>query len=583
MSFEPKYKKKKKKSFISKAKKFGKSGRFGKGSYISEDEYNYFVRVMELDKSEFPSEEDREMFVSNTFEHTVGQEVLLATNQLSSLAIERLIKKGNDECVIRFMEALGADMRPILNDCYASHVFQTLLKKASQRIKEIPENDSKSREDYIAWIIKVGKFLLNNIEDFMWDQYANQIMRTVLEAASGTCELEPESKNTCSDQKLPKALRTFFKDFCIHVQKMPQLNDMVDSVLTSGFLQSLVKCASKASPKLFKSLAESLEAVLSTKKSKNKIDMASWRLIEAILAGKNEEVNKSILDTFFRGNLKRDASDPELNFCVQRLLENCPNKEQLEEIFEELNSAEAIETIILSKHYGVVRAMGEACKNLSTNQGSFSLSLIGALHCNSPSERVNMVASLILAMKDFEKFEHFKMMNEDENSPITLQGSLLLQSCLHFNKPIKFVQSVLSINAEDLVHIFSDPKGSHVCDAFMTSKFVGEKSREKLCSILKGHMATLACNKFGSRSLDSIWKVSPLKTRQAIVSSLSQHLPKLKGDTFGRFVVTNYGVELFKHHPDDWSAAQGKEMTTKRLFADILGEDEPAKKKMKKK
>jgi len=40
-------------------------------------------------------------------------------------------------------------------------------------------------------------------------------------------------------------------------------------------------------------------------------------------------------------------------------------------------------------------------------------------------------------MKDFEKFEHFRMMHEDEGHPITLQGSLLLQACLNFNKPIK--------------------------------------------------------------------------------------------------------------------------------------------------
>jgi len=62
MSFDggiPKNKKKKKKSYMSRAKKFGKSGRFGKGSYISEDVYNYFLRVMELDNAGFPTDEER--------------------------------------------------------------------------------------------------------------------------------------------------------------------------------------------------------------------------------------------------------------------------------------------------------------------------------------------------------------------------------------------------------------------------------------------------------------------------------------------------------------------------------------------
>jgi hypothetical protein len=62
MSFDggiSKNKKKKKKSYMSRAKKFGKSGRFGKGSYISEDVYNYFLRVMELDNAGFPTDEER--------------------------------------------------------------------------------------------------------------------------------------------------------------------------------------------------------------------------------------------------------------------------------------------------------------------------------------------------------------------------------------------------------------------------------------------------------------------------------------------------------------------------------------------
>lgn len=74
------------------------------------------------------------------------------------------------------------------------------------------------KDEYSSWIIKVGRFFLNNLEDFMWDQYANQIMRTVLETSSGTHSEQVKSKT-----KLPKNLRDFFKDFCLHVQAMPQL------------------------------------------------------------------------------------------------------------------------------------------------------------------------------------------------------------------------------------------------------------------------------------------------------------------------------------------------------------------------
>jgi hypothetical protein len=75
-----------------------------------------------------------------------------------------------------------------------------------------------------------------------------------------------------------------------------------------------------------------------------------------------------------------------------------------------------------------------------------------------------------------------------------------------------------------------------------------------------------------------------MKTRQNLVKELSTGLSRLKSDQFGRFIITKYGVELFKHSPEDWTTSQNKEMSTKKLFADILGDDneQPPKKKSKK-
>ena len=56
-------KRKKKKSFLQKAKKFGKQGRFGKGHNIDSNTYNYFVQVLgTLDKNDFEDQEARGKF-----------------------------------------------------------------------------------------------------------------------------------------------------------------------------------------------------------------------------------------------------------------------------------------------------------------------------------------------------------------------------------------------------------------------------------------------------------------------------------------------------------------------------------------
>ncbi len=65
---KPRLKKNKKRSYIQRAKKFGKSGRFGKGRQIDKDTYDYFIRVMEnmregaFDDKESEGQSEKEVF-----------------------------------------------------------------------------------------------------------------------------------------------------------------------------------------------------------------------------------------------------------------------------------------------------------------------------------------------------------------------------------------------------------------------------------------------------------------------------------------------------------------------------------------
>ena len=66
------------------------------------------------------------------------------------------------------------------------------------------------------------------------------------------------------------------------------------------------------------------------------------------------------------------------------------------------------------------------------------------------------------------------------NKISSLKCTVIFQQILQFNKPIKFVQCLLDLKPQELATIFCDPKGSHLADSYMKSKFIGEKSREKL-------------------------------------------------------------------------------------------------------
>lgn len=56
---EIKNKRKRKKSFLRNARKYAKKGSYGRGSQLDEETYQYFVRIMEVYREGFPSDEER--------------------------------------------------------------------------------------------------------------------------------------------------------------------------------------------------------------------------------------------------------------------------------------------------------------------------------------------------------------------------------------------------------------------------------------------------------------------------------------------------------------------------------------------
>lgn len=54
-----KNKRKRKKTFLQNARKYAKKGKYGRGSQLDTDTYQYFVKTMEVYKEGFPSDEER--------------------------------------------------------------------------------------------------------------------------------------------------------------------------------------------------------------------------------------------------------------------------------------------------------------------------------------------------------------------------------------------------------------------------------------------------------------------------------------------------------------------------------------------
>ena len=105
--------------------------------------------------------------------------------------------------------------------------------------------------------------------------------------------------------------------------------------------------------------------------------------------------------------------------------------------------------------------------------------LMEAFHCWQPESRQVKIVHLVSRLVTFEVAATGGQDGQPE-FPIHYMGSQIVQTLLHFNKPIKLVQSLLETETAQLKDMACDPCGSFIIDAFVASEHVGEKSREKL-------------------------------------------------------------------------------------------------------
>lgn len=582
-------KRRKRRSQVQMAKKFARSRQHG--SDIDAETYQYMVRVLELMRGGFPSVEERRLFVKNVYEETVGRELEYARNQVGSRVLDSLLGEASFEVIRRLVEAFSESLRPLASDRFASHVLQKILivcadrgNPAAEKPAIADDRSAEPRAGYNDIVLKLSKYFINNTEEFVFDTYANHLLRTVLECLGGLIDHpdgKPGKKSSLARRErrpVVEEYRDLLVESCNRLHEWPRFPEFGKDELTSGFLQSMVHAlkdvnAETATIVLDKIAERCLEpgAEEAGRLSSVFENESSVRLVEACLAVAQPESFSRLYEKLFRGNLKRLSLMRAGNFAVQRLLDHCSRKEEFEEIFEQLSTH--LSEIIEKGHTGVLSSVANGCLRLRTKQGAFVNRLLKTFHCEA-AEKQSRIVLCVSTVKTSEELERIAA-GESRDSPgslmIDLHGSLTVQAMLKFNKPIRIVNSLVEMSGEELSRLFSDPKGSRIADAFMESEYVGEKSREKLARKLNGWLDRLAKSTHGSRSLEKIWESSGKNQRLAIMEELASAGESLRASKSGSIISGKLNVPLFARSKKEWTESQGKEEKTRALFANVIG------------
>ena len=387
----------------------------------------------------------------------------------------------------RIAAALIEDLRLACMDPFMSHVLEKLLilstftKEGEQGKVKAGETPSKQ-----TWMIKVCKFVSNNLEDFCQDTYASHILRTVVQCAVGQRYTEQHQKNKGG----PESKQTEGYDLLVVSKLKDDDNEQMDEVLDTltarlmalpkdilttelcvRVIQVYLSLVSQKQPKTARGVVRYLlTACFADPDQVDWDDSSVVRLMEAlVVAGINHAKLAPKLMEVLEGKVGELARHSTANFVVQRLLDQLTDKDRFLVIVEEVVAG--LEEVLAAGATGVLLALTKSAVRLEAGQTIVMAAIIKVLHCN---EKQEMLAPLLAHLVTLESW------SEGEHPPVHLHGSLALQQLLLFTKPIKVVRSLLSLGASQLASLLADPRGCHITDSFLTSKHVGEKSREGL-------------------------------------------------------------------------------------------------------
>ncbi|XP_066949618.1 nucleolar protein 9 isoform X1 [Macrobrachium rosenbergii] len=627
-----KKKRKKRKNFLRQTKHFAKKGSYGKGKELSDDQYRYFINIFEHLRQ--VKGEEKELLVNNFLNGIVEEEDArkLAGNQIVSRILDDALQCGEALQVLSFTKIFSEDIRMTCLDPYASHVLQTLMalslkfiqeqtedKKTEDKNAEVGEVGSEEdkqpiteeqREEFVAFLNKVGRLVYNNLDEFIRDTYGSHVLRSILETCSGV-QVKDSIKSSRKSQtkhslcqnagqilRIPSELQSLLLDIASRLMKLPDLPGIITNECGSAAFQSALlvlkgieseQCAALIDHILLHGLANISPSYCDSYDELLNIPHVfqsnpAVRLLEVIMSCATADRLHNLYTQYFKGHIPDLVKHPIGNFAVQKLLLTWQEKEKFYELFEE--AQESLEVAFSFRYTGVVHALVQACRRLEKNQGQCWKALTHLLRCYEPQDRQLKTAPCLLWFLNYDEYQ--KKAAAGQLPSVSLHGSLILQDFLNFIRTIKIVDSILAMNLADLQFMACDPCGSHVIDAFTSSTFIKINNKERLVNSFKGTYVALACSKHGSRSLEAMWNISSIKLKTGICEELANEEFKLKANQHGTIIYSKFMVRLFKRNDkQDWQQVVDSAAKKKRLLDDLLSdikeEEEPKKKKKKKK
>nr|CAD7443344.1 unnamed protein product [Timema bartmani] len=360
-------------------------------------------------------------------------------------------------------------------------------------------DDADNKFSFSEWILRVSKVVLDDV-DLVWNLYANNVMRTVLECLTTLPRDSTKYFNkrpvTNDGLSLPEEHKHLLDCFTQKLLLWQQLTDLVYNDLTSRLLQALLLALKAVDNEDADDLVSQLfNECFIVKETDLKKKCLSARLCEdeaTLLPVFRNEFSANVLQTStsvaspellarihtgcFTGHLAVLSRSRIAGPCLRTLLQYCRGKEDFETIYNEI--CEELEEVILNKNTAVIVSLAQTCLRFEVNQGWFVLHLMRALHCDFPPGNHRRFIAHVLMLRVLGEN------TRETDFTIHPHGIALLEALLRFEFPNKVVSGMLKLKHHELCQLLSHHPDATIIRTFVENPNIPTNSMNKLFNTL---------------------------------------------------------------------------------------------------
>ncbi|ODA75966.1 hypothetical protein RJ55_08607 [Drechmeria coniospora] len=576
---------------------------------LADEEQEYFRRADEmLELNQFPSTEDRDMFLENVFGEAKGKELKLASSQSCSRLMERLIQLSSTAQKKRLFEAFGGHFLSLVQHRFASHCCEALFLRSAGVVshelsgfvldttaKDVDEQEPEASMESL--FLATLDELEGNLTFLMADRFASHTLRVLLLVLSGR-PLEDASARTLMKSRKKenisvagsaladeqnRGLRATPDSFTMAVRKIigDSVADMdptalrvlakhpignptlqllleLDMMLNKTDQKSdstepslLLRLLPGAPQSLFDGASEASEFV-----NGMVYDQIGSRLIETLVTHCPGKIFKALNQNIFLPRIEGYARNDISSYPAIKVL----NRLGKDDLVQAVGSiAPTVPQLVSKTRFNVLRTLFERCA--ARGIPDEIKKLVKGLKEGCGSKPVDLVTTLCCLKDGKEKVKDVEQLSRNQYA-IQSHGAQLLTTLLSIPGPSKAVhESILALSSDQLIRLAttSMPTVTLLTTA-MTTPSANSLFQKSIVGTISARTAELAVSQFGHNLVVAVAGVPskgkdlsvPYHLKEAMMNRLGSHEAELRESWMGRSVWRNWKGDTWKTRRGDW-------------------------------